>query len=152
MADVEKKEDKAEGEEEEELDCSVPEVVNKYQFAGGVANGEPPASGLGCPLGMLAVQQVQEHVAGSNAPLRPQKLFRGPSPSSQRDPAFSLSGGRYFHFYYGRGAWPVWRLDFQFRGSLCCESREFIGPWSRHGSHRVAAAAWLCSAFDQMGC
>jgi hypothetical protein len=44
MADVEKKEDK-EGEEEEELDCSVPEVVNKYQFAGGAANGEPPAQG-----------------------------------------------------------------------------------------------------------
>lgn len=35
-------------EEEEELDCSSPEVVNKYQFAGQVANGgclpisEPP--------------------------------------------------------------------------------------------------------------
>ncbi len=26
--------------EDEELDCSVPEVVNKYQFAGKVANGE----------------------------------------------------------------------------------------------------------------
>ena len=28
-----------EEEEEEELDCSTPEVVNKYQFAGNVANG-----------------------------------------------------------------------------------------------------------------
>eukprot|EP00961_Rhodomonas_salina_P026425 356805-Rhodomonas_salina.2 len=28
-------------EEEEEFDCSVPEVVNKYQFAGKVANGKP---------------------------------------------------------------------------------------------------------------
>mmetsp|Transcript_29139 Transcript_29139/g.46908 ORF Transcript_29139/g.46908 Transcript_29139/m.46908 type:complete len:377 (+) Transcript_29139:61-1191(+) len=34
--DVEKVD--VEGEEEEELDCSTPEVVNKYQFAGGVAN------------------------------------------------------------------------------------------------------------------
>jgi len=51
MADVEKKEDKAEGEEEEELDCSVPEVVNKYQFAGGVANGEPPAQGAAARQG-----------------------------------------------------------------------------------------------------
>lgn len=28
-----------EGDAEEELDCSSPEVVNKYQFAGNVANG-----------------------------------------------------------------------------------------------------------------
>ena len=37
MADVEKRDEAAE--DEEELDCSVPEVVNKYQFAGNVANG-----------------------------------------------------------------------------------------------------------------
>jgi hypothetical protein len=49
-------------EEEEELDCSSPEVVNKYQFAGQVANGELrgfltlnkpaayPASGWGASL------------------------------------------------------------------------------------------------------
>ena len=37
MADVGKRDEAAE--DEEELDCSVPEVVNKYQFAGNVANG-----------------------------------------------------------------------------------------------------------------
>jgi hypothetical protein len=50
-------------EEEEELDCSSPEVVNKYQFAGQAANGElrgfltlnkpaaSPAAGWGVPRG-----------------------------------------------------------------------------------------------------
>ena len=33
------KDEKKKGEEEEELDCSHPEVVNKYQQAGAVANG-----------------------------------------------------------------------------------------------------------------
>jgi hypothetical protein len=33
-------EDEKVKEEEEELDCSHPEVVNKYQFAGNVANGD----------------------------------------------------------------------------------------------------------------
>ena len=39
MSDDGKDEKKKDGEEEEELDCSHPEVVNKYQQAGAVANG-----------------------------------------------------------------------------------------------------------------
>lgn len=39
MSDDGKDDKKKDGEEEEELDCSHPEVVNKYQQAGAVANG-----------------------------------------------------------------------------------------------------------------
>ncbi|KAJ1486993.1 peptidase M24, structural domain-containing protein [Baffinella frigidus] len=71
MADVEKKEDKAEGEEEEELDCSVPEVVNKYQFAGGVANEAIKFVAAGCVAGKSIAElceagdkMIQEKLAG----------------------------------------------------------------------------------------
>ena len=50
MSDDGKDERKKEGEEEEELDCSHPEVVNKYQQAGAVANGPNLATSRSLPL------------------------------------------------------------------------------------------------------
>ena len=50
MSDDGKDERKKDGEEEEELDCSHPEVVNKYQQAGAVANGPNLAISRSLPL------------------------------------------------------------------------------------------------------
>jgi len=69
MADVEKRDEAAE--DEEELDCSVPEVVNKYQFAGNVANEAIKAVAAGCIVGKSIADLceqgdkiIQEKLAG----------------------------------------------------------------------------------------
>ena len=46
---------KKDGDEEEELDCSHPEVVNKYQQAGAVANGVNPFKSLPCFSSFLVI-------------------------------------------------------------------------------------------------
>ncbi len=73
MSDDGKDEKKKDGDEEEELDCSHPEVVNKYQQAGAVANGVNNYACLPCFSSYVAfyyfVMCVINHESGNTCVL-----------------------------------------------------------------------------------